>query len=93
MKKKVYSLLAASAFLGCVAAGAVAPAPANAGPRIDFGDDGYLQIDIKFQGLADHTDFGSGVDGSESRTDLNLRRARLVFTGMMNDTWGAKFQT
>jgi len=92
MKKKLYSFLAAS-FIGCIAMGAVAPTPAIAGPKIDFGDDGYLQLDVKFQGLADHTDFGSGVDGDKSRTDLNLRRARIVFTGMMDDTWGVKFQT
>ncbi|MDA3971408.1 MAG: selenite/tellurite reduction operon porin ExtI [Desulfobulbaceae bacterium] len=66
---------------------------AHAGPMIEFGDDGYLQIDVKFQGIAEHTDFGSGVAGDENRTDMNLRRARFVFTGMMNDTWGAKFQT
>ena len=28
-----------------------------------------------------------------SRADLYLRRTRVVFTGMINETWGAKFQT
>lgn len=66
---------------------------AVAGPRVDFGEEGYMQIDVKFQGIADYTDFGSGKDGKDDRFDLYLRRARLVFTGMLNDTWGAKFQT
>lgn len=66
---------------------------AQAGPMIEFGDEGYLQIDVKFQGIAAYTDFGSGKAGDENRMDMNLRRARLVFTGMINDTWGAKFQT
>ncbi|MGQ9812545.1 MAG: selenite/tellurite reduction operon porin ExtI [Dissulfurimicrobium sp.] len=67
---------------------------ASAGPAIDFGDNGgYLQVDIEFQGLLDHTNFGSGADNGKSRYDLYLRRSRLVFTGMLNDTWGAKFQT
>ncbi len=66
---------------------------AFAGPFIEFGDDGWMQIDVKLQGIADFTDFGSGTDGNESRSDLYLRRARFAFTGMLNETWGAKFQT
>lgn len=92
MKKKY--LLGSLAILGCSAFGGITmPGPVHAGPMIEFGDDGYMQIDVKFQGIADFTDFGSGVDGSESRSDFYLRRARIVFTGMLNETWGAKFQT
>lgn len=91
MKKKYLGSLA---LLGCCALGGfIMPQPVQAGPVIEFGEDGYLQIDVKFQGIADFTDFGSGADGSEDRSDFNLRRARVVFTGMINDTWGAKFQT
>jgi len=89
--RKVYQGSKALAF--CLL-GTVLAAPAvQAGPSIDFGDDGYLQMDVKFQGIADFTDFGSGSTGTEDRSDLDLRRARIVFTGMLNDTWGAKFQT
>lgn len=66
---------------------------AFAGPFIEFGDQGWMQIDVKLQGIADFTNFGSGIDGDKSRSDLYLRRARFTFTGMMDDTWGAKFQT
>ncbi|MFA6499320.1 MAG: selenite/tellurite reduction operon porin ExtI [Desulfurivibrionaceae bacterium] len=92
--KKMYTVLAATAFCSCLAAGLALPDKANAGPSIDFGDDGgYLQLDVKFQGILDHTNFGSGKDGEASRWDADLRRARIVFTGMFDDTWGAKFQT
>ncbi|MFZ5773899.1 MAG: selenite/tellurite reduction operon porin ExtI [Thermodesulfobacteriota bacterium] len=91
--KKAYTTLAATAFCACLAGGLL-PAPASAGPQIDFGNDGgYLQLDVKFQGILDHTNFGSGSDGQASRWDGDLRRARIVATGMFNDTWGAKFQT
>ena len=88
--KKRFSKAAIST---CVVGLALQVAAAQAGPMIEFGDDGYLQIDVKFQGIASNTDFGSGVAGDEDRTDMSLRRARIVLTGMINDTWGAKFQT
>jgi len=92
--KKMYTVLAATAFCSCLAGGLAMPDKASAGPSIDFGDDGgYLQLDVKFQGILDHTNFGSGADGQASRWDADLRRARIVFTGMYDDTWGAKFQT
>lgn len=92
MKKKYFKTMMA---LGATLAGGLLLAgSAVAGPRIDFGDDGgYMQLDVKFQGILDYTDFGSGKDGKDDRYDLDLRRARIVFTGMLNDTWGAKFQT
>lgn len=90
MLKNKKMALAVFATMGCLAA-----TQASAGPVIEFGDNGesYMQLDAKFQGIADFTDFGSGKDGEDSRMDLYLRRARIVFTGMLNDTWGAKFQT
>ncbi|AGF77767.1 short chain amide porin [Desulfocapsa sulfexigens DSM 10523] len=92
--RKTYSMAATGIGMLMMGVGAIlASQPAVAGPIVEFGDDGYLQIDVKFQGIADFTDFGSGADGTESRSDFDLRRARLVFTGMINDTWGAKFQT
>ena len=91
MKKK---FLRAGLVLGvCLASTLMLSQMAFAGPFVEFGDEGWMQIDVKLQGIADFTDFGSGTDGNESRSDLYLRRARFAFTGMMNDTWGAKFQT
>ena len=90
--KKRFSVAALA--LGTYLAGSfMLSQPAAAGPLVEFGDDGWMQFDVKLQGIADFTDFGSGMDGTDSRSDLYLRRARLVFTGMLNDTWGAKFQT
>ncbi len=91
--RKIYPLVAAGAFCASLGVGMTLPEQAAAGPRIDFGEESYLQLDVKFQGILDHTDFGSSSDGEDDRFDLDLRRARLVFTGMLNDTWGAKFQT
>jgi len=90
MKKTMRRITTTALGAACLVATA---GSAWAGPVINFGDDGYLQIDVKFQGLLDYTDFGSGKNGDENRYDLDLRRARLVFTAMFNDTWGAKFQT
>ncbi len=92
MKKKYSQAIKA---LGATLTGGLLLAgSAVAGPQIDFGNDGgYLQLDVKFQGILDNTDFGSGQDGEGSRWDADLRRARIVFTGMFDDTWGAKFQT
>ncbi len=90
--KKRFSV-AALALGTCLTGSLMLSQPAAAGPLVEFGDEGWMQFDVKLQGIADFTDFGSGVDGTESRSDFYLRRARLVFTGMLNDTWGAKFQT
>ncbi|MCF8057562.1 MAG: OprO/OprP family phosphate-selective porin [Desulfocapsa sp.] len=92
--KKMYSLFAVGSCCAILAMGAIVPNEAEAGPLVEFGDDGgYMQFDVKFQGIMENTDFGSGKNGQEDRTDLYLRRARIVFTGMINETWGAKFQT
>lgn len=91
--KKMYPLVAAAGLCACLGNGLALPEEAMAGPRIDFNEESYLQLDVKFQGIMDYTDFGSSKDGQDDRFDLDLRRARIVFTGMLNDTWGAKFQT
>lgn len=67
---------------------------AYAGPRIEFGDDGgFLQIDIKGQVYFEHTNLGGGSAGQESRNDIHFMRNRFSLTGMLDDTWGYKFQT
>jgi hypothetical protein len=91
--RKVYKTMLLAAFCSSLGLGTLGANTAKAGPLIEFGDEGYLQIDVKFQGIMENTDFGSGQDGQGNRWDFNLRRARLVFTGMLNDTWGAKFQS
>lgn len=67
---------------------------AYAGPRIEFGDDGgFLQIDLKGQVYVENTSYGAGSDRDGSRTDIHFMRNRLGLTGMIDETWGYKFQT
>lgn len=67
---------------------------AQAGPRIEFGDDGgFVQLDIKGQFYVENTSYGGGTKGDESRTDFHFMRNRFGLTGMIDDTWGYKFQT
>lgn len=67
---------------------------AQAGPRIEFGDDGgFLQVDLKGQLYIENTSEGAGIKGDESRTDIHFMRNRVGFTGMLDETWGYKFQT
>ncbi len=68
-------------------------AVSDAGPMIEFGDDAYLQADIKLQVYGETTNFGSGRTGTDDRTDIHFQRLRLSLKGMINDTWGAVFQT
>lgn len=82
-----WGVIAACA-IGCSIAG-----NAEAGPRIEFGDDGFLQIDLKGQFYVENTSYGTGPDNDGSRTDLHFMRNRLTLTGMLDDTWGYKFQT
>lgn len=67
--------------------------PAIAGPMIEFGDGAYLQLDIKLQVYVENSDIGSGPTGTDSRTDIHFQRNRLSITGMLDETWGMKFQT
>lgn len=67
---------------------------AEAGPRIEFGEDGgFLQVDLKGQIFVENTDYGGGKSGDESRTDIHFMRNRVGFTGMLDETWGYKLQT
>ena len=71
----------------------VVPA-AMAGPQIEFGENGgYIQMDLKGQFYIENTDFGSGPNGTSSRTDMHFQRTRLTITGMYDEVWGMKFQT
>lgn len=78
----------------CGLAGLIYVPSIHAGPRIDFGDDGaYIQIDLKTQAYIENTDIGSGPNGTSDRTDIHFQRNRLSLTGMLDETWGMKFQT
>lgn len=77
-----------------LAVGMLCAGAAQAGPRIDFGDDGgFVQIDLKGQFYVENTSYGGGMKGDESRTDLHFMRNRFGLTGMIDETWGYKFQT
>ncbi|MBI5688988.1 MAG: hypothetical protein HZC55_02740 [Verrucomicrobia bacterium] len=52
-----------------------------------------IQFELKGQVYAENTDFGSGQDRMGGRTDIHFQRLRLTATGMLNETWGFKFQT
>jgi hypothetical protein len=52
-----------------------------------------LEIELKGQVWAENTDFGAAQDRSGSRTDLHFQRLRLEVAGMVNETWGFRFQT
>lgn len=78
----------AALLIGCGLA-----AEAQAGPRIEFGEDGYLQIDLKGQFYIENTSYGTGPNNDDTRTDFHFMRNRLTATGMLDDTWGYKFQT
>lgn len=67
---------------------------AQAGPRIEFGEDGgFLQVDLKGQIFIENTSEGGGIKGDENRTDIHFMRNRVGFTGMLDETWGYKLQT
>jgi hypothetical protein len=73
---------------GVTAAVAMLLAASTAGaqsPSIDF--------QIKGQVFVETTNFGTGVDRTNSRTDIHFQRLRLVATAKYNDVWGFKFQT
>jgi hypothetical protein len=52
-----------------------------------------IQMDLKAQFYIENTDFGSGPNGTSSRTDTHFQRTRLTLTGMYDEVWGMKFQT
>jgi len=91
MRKK-FKRIALSLFLsGALLASSAAKS--FAGPQIDFGDNGYLTADIKLQFFSEYTNIGSGPNGLGSRNDMHFQRMRLTLQGMIDDTWGAQFQT
>lgn len=55
--------------------------------------DPTFDFEVKGQIYAETTDFGTGVDRQGSRTDIHFQRLRLTVTGMLDDTYGFKFQT
>jgi len=57
----------------------------DAGRSIDFS--------LKAQVYSETTDWGTGLDRQGSRTDIHFQRLRLTATGMLDNTWGMKFQT
>jgi hypothetical protein len=88
-------ILTALLLLTALAAAGAGPllSDAQAGPRIEFGEDGFLQLDLKLQLFIENSDLGSGPNGTEDRTDIHFQRNRLTATGMLDETWGMKFQT
>lgn len=90
MRKK-FKHMALSLFLGGVFL--ISATKSFTGPEIDFGNGGFLRADIKLQFFAENTNIGSGQNGLGDRTDMHFQRMRLTLTGMLDDTWGAQFQT
>jgi len=73
-----------------VAAGVVAgmlPFAAQAGPTIEFGEQGSLTFTYALQGWLQQRDYTSSTDNGSS-TDFFLRRNRLTFSGQYNDYVG-----
>jgi hypothetical protein len=80
--------------VGALLIGLFAFGNAGAGPTIEFGDDGgYLQIDLKGQLYVENTDFGAGRNAQTARTDIHFQRMRITATGMLDSTYGFKWQT
>lgn len=83
-----------AAGLGALLLGLFAFGAVQAGPAIEFGEDGgYLQFDLKGQVFVENTDFGAGRAGRTARTDLHFQRMRIAATGMLDSTYGFKWQT
>ena len=60
---------------------------------LDFDFDPTFDFELKGQVYSETTDYGTGVDRDGNRTDLHFQRLRLVVTGMLDETYGFKFQT
>jgi hypothetical protein len=91
MLKSKRSKLAASLSAGALFMGLAATA--QAGPVLEFGENSFLQIDLKGQVYLENTDYGSGSDRQGDRNDFHFQRLRLSVTGMYNETYGFKWQT
>jgi hypothetical protein len=79
---KVFALMLAA---GPVLAAAQ---PAEAGPSIRFGENGWLMFNYESQLYGEFRDTGSGPAGDDDTTDIYFRRNRLSLTGRVNDTYG-----
>lgn len=58
----------------------------------EFGDAGFLNIDYQVQAREARSDIGSGPTGEDATTNFYLRRDRLSFLGMFNETYGFGLQ-
>jgi len=58
----------------------------------DSGDAAFLNIEYQVQLREAWRDMGSGPNGDKPTTDTYLRRDRLSFLGMFNDTFGGAVQ-
>jgi hypothetical protein len=58
----------------------------------DSGDSAFFDIDYQVQVREAWRDMGSGSQGDQSTTDPYVRRNRLSFLGMANDTFGGAVQ-
>jgi hypothetical protein len=67
---------------------------AQAGPTIEFGEngEGLLKIDYKAQFQASSRDTGSGPNGDETTNTMRFRRNRLAFIGAWGDMYGIYVQ-
>ncbi|MBM3906570.1 MAG: hypothetical protein FJ363_00685 [Gemmatimonadetes bacterium] len=64
-------------------------APAPAGAQADLVTDMIsLRVQLRGQMIAEHSDFGTGNERLDSRTDLRLQRFRFTMTGMYDSTYG-----
>ena len=55
--------------------------------------DPEFNFEVKGQVFSETTDFGLGQDRKGTRTDIHFQRLRLTVTGMLDETYGFKFQT
>lgn len=68
---------------------------AQAGPTIEFGDEGQglLKIDYKTQFQLSSRDKGSGPNDDDTTNTMGFRRNRLAFIGAWGDMYGIYVQT
>jgi hypothetical protein len=70
------------------AAPVLAAAPAEAGPSIRFGENGWLMFNYESQLYGEFRDTGSGPAGDGDTTDIYFRRNRVSLLGRVNQTYG-----
>jgi hypothetical protein len=62
--------------------------PAEAGPSIRFGENGWLMFNYESQLYGQFRDTGYGPEGDGDTTDIYFRRNRLSLNGRVNQTYG-----